>query len=100
MRLLLAGNENSLAAESSSFVAIGTEVAQPATTNMSSRSGEYRSRPRRDHRLIAGGARRRQAGLPLVGKGKYDPRFNIDGKSTPLVIPPAYGLRNVAKETY
>ena len=26
------------------------------------------------------------------GPGKYDPRFNIDGLSTPLVIPPAYGL--------
>ena len=27
------------------------------------------------------------------GKGKYDPRFNIDGKNGPSVIPPAYGLR-------
>ena len=26
------------------------------------------------------------------GPGKYDPRYNIDGKSTPLVLPPAYGL--------
>jgi len=34
------------------------------------------------------------------GPGKYDPRFNIDGKSTPLVIPPAYGLARVAKATY
>jgi mono/diheme cytochrome c family protein len=34
------------------------------------------------------------------GPGKYDPRFNIDGKSTPLVLPPAYGLKHVAKETY
>lgn len=34
------------------------------------------------------------------GAGKYDPRFNIDGLSTPLVIPPAYGLKDVAKETY
>jgi len=34
------------------------------------------------------------------GPGKYDPRFNIDGKNTPLVIPPAYGLARVAKETY
>jgi hypothetical protein len=33
------------------------------------------------------------------GPGKYDPRFNIDGKSTPLVIPPAYGLDGVKKET-
>jgi mono/diheme cytochrome c family protein len=34
------------------------------------------------------------------GPGFYDPRFNIDGFSTPLVIPPAYGLLGVAKETY
>jgi mono/diheme cytochrome c family protein len=26
------------------------------------------------------------------GPGKYDPRFNIDGLSKPLVIPPAFGL--------
>ena len=34
------------------------------------------------------------------GPGKYDPRFNIDGLSTPLVLPPAYGLRQVKNETY
>jgi cytochrome c553 len=34
------------------------------------------------------------------GPGKYDPRFNIDGKNTPLVIPPAYGLAKVKNETY
>jgi mono/diheme cytochrome c family protein len=34
------------------------------------------------------------------GPGKYDPRFNIDGKSTPLVLPPAYGLAAVKNETY
>jgi len=34
------------------------------------------------------------------GPGKYDPRFNIDGKNMPVVIPPAFGLRNVAKEIY
>jgi mono/diheme cytochrome c family protein len=34
------------------------------------------------------------------GPGKYDPRFNIDGLSTPLVIPPAYGLAHVDKETF
>ena len=26
------------------------------------------------------------------GKGKYDPRFNVDGINGPVVIPPAYGL--------
>jgi mono/diheme cytochrome c family protein len=34
------------------------------------------------------------------GAGKYDPRFNMDGKSTPLVLPPAYGLAGVKNETY
>ena len=34
------------------------------------------------------------------GAGKYDPRFNIDGKSTPLVLPPAYGLADVKNETF
>ena len=34
------------------------------------------------------------------GPGRYDPRINIDGENTPLVIPPAYGLRGVALETY
>jgi mono/diheme cytochrome c family protein len=34
------------------------------------------------------------------GKGRYDPRYNIDGKNTPLVLPPAYGLAGVKNETY
>ncbi len=34
------------------------------------------------------------------GPGKYDPRFNMDGESTPLVLPPAYGLAEVENETY
>ena len=34
------------------------------------------------------------------GPGKYDPRYNQDGKNTPLVIPPAYGLSQVTNETY
>ena len=34
------------------------------------------------------------------GPGKYDPRYNFDGKSTPLVLPPAYGLAAVKNETY
>jgi mono/diheme cytochrome c family protein len=33
------------------------------------------------------------------GKGKYDPRFNIDGLNKPAVIPPAFGLANVHKIT-
>ena len=34
------------------------------------------------------------------GPGKYDPRFNIDGQNMPVVIPPAFGLRHVAREIY
>jgi mono/diheme cytochrome c family protein len=34
------------------------------------------------------------------GPGKYDPRYNLDGKSSPLVLPPIYGLANVVNETY
>ena len=31
------------------------------------------------------------------GPGKYDPRFNLDGKNGPQVIPPAYGLKGINK---
>jgi mono/diheme cytochrome c family protein len=34
------------------------------------------------------------------GKGRYDPRFNIDGKNGPVEIPPAYGLRGIHSITY
>jgi mono/diheme cytochrome c family protein len=34
------------------------------------------------------------------GPGKYDPRYNQDGKNTPLVLPPAYGLADIKNETY
>jgi cytochrome c553 len=34
------------------------------------------------------------------GPGMYDPRFNIDGKNIPVVIPPAFGLRHVKREIY
>ena len=34
------------------------------------------------------------------GPGMYDPRLNVDGINAPVVIPPAFGLRHVAKETY
>ena len=33
------------------------------------------------------------------GKGKYDPRFNIDGLNKPVVIPPAYGLDGIHRIT-
>jgi mono/diheme cytochrome c family protein len=34
------------------------------------------------------------------GKGKFDPRFNVDGVSKPVVIPPAYGLAGIHKVTF
>lgn len=34
------------------------------------------------------------------GKGKFDPRFNVDRISNPVVIPPAYGLEGVHKVTF
>lgn len=33
------------------------------------------------------------------GRGKYDPRFNQDGISSPQVIPPAYGLEGIHRIT-
>jgi len=34
------------------------------------------------------------------GKGKFDPRFNVDGLSKPVVIPPAFGLQGVPRVTF
>jgi hypothetical protein len=34
------------------------------------------------------------------GPGKYDARTNIDGRNSPALIPPAYGLNGVRKEIY
>ena len=34
------------------------------------------------------------------GKGKYDPRFNIDGANKPAVIPPAFGLDGIHSITF
>src|SRR5947207_2983864 len=34
------------------------------------------------------------------GPGRYDAEFNRDGINSPVVIPPAFGLRGVALETY
>ena len=42
----------------------------------------------------------RKAALATWGKGKYDPRSNIDGLSKPVVIPPAYGLAGVDRITF
>lgn len=34
------------------------------------------------------------------GKGKFDPRQNVDGLSKPVVIPPAYGLEGIHSVTF
>jgi hypothetical protein len=39
-------------------------------------------------------------GLLTWGKGKYDPRHNVDGLSKPVVIPPAYGLDGINRITF
>jgi hypothetical protein len=41
-----------------------------------------------------------RAELQSWGPGKYDPYWNLDGISDPVVIAPAYGLKDVALETY
>ncbi len=38
--------------------------------------------------------------LQSWGAGKYDPYWNLDGINDPVVIAPAYGLKDVALETY
>jgi mono/diheme cytochrome c family protein/cytochrome c5 len=37
--------------------------------------------------------------LNAWGKGKFDPRHNVDGISNPVVIPPAYGLEGIHSVT-
>ncbi len=41
-----------------------------------------------------------KAVLNAWGKGKFDPRHNVDGLSNPVVIPPAYGLEGIHSVTY
>ncbi|MGE0550323.1 MAG: hypothetical protein AB7O24_03625 [Kofleriaceae bacterium] len=41
-----------------------------------------------------------KAALETWGAGRYDARFNQDTESHPVLIPPAYGLADVALETY
>ena len=41
-----------------------------------------------------------RAALESWGPGRYDARFNQDGMSHPVLIPPAYGLADVELETY
>ena len=41
-----------------------------------------------------------RAQLQSWGAGMYDPYWNLDGISDPVVIAPAYGLKDVALETY
>ena len=34
------------------------------------------------------------------GKGRYDPRYNVDGMNGPVLSPPAYGLKDSPHATY
>ena len=38
--------------------------------------------------------------LNAWGKGRFDPRHNVDGISNPVVIPPAYGLQGIHRITF
>ena len=61
---------------------------------------EPRSQCGGDHRAVSRAGRRQESEYSVVGPGKDDPRYNQDGKSTPLVLPPAYGLAQIKNETY
>jgi mono/diheme cytochrome c family protein len=50
--------------------------------------------------MLASFTAEQKAILRTWPKGTYDPRFNFDGKSTPLTLPPAHGLAQVQNETY
>ena len=50
--------------------------------------------------MLAAFTPEQKAILKTWPKGTYDPRFNFDGKSTPLVLPPAHGLDPIRNETY
>ena len=41
-----------------------------------------------------------KAKLNTWGPGKFDPRWNVDGLSIPVVIPPAYGLAGVHRVVF
>jgi len=50
--------------------------------------------------MLANYSENQKATLRSWPTGTYDPRFNFDGKSTPLTLPPAHGLAQVQNETY
>jgi mono/diheme cytochrome c family protein len=50
--------------------------------------------------MLANYTEAQKATLRTWPTGFYDPRFNFDGKSTPLTLPPAHGLAQVKNETY
>jgi mono/diheme cytochrome c family protein len=41
-----------------------------------------------------------KAAVANWGPGMYDPRWNVDGLSNPVVIPPAYGLQDIDRITF
>ena len=50
--------------------------------------------------LTPGAPAAAKAAFMSWGPGRYDARFNQDSENHPVLIPPAYGLRDVALETY
>jgi cytochrome c553 len=78
-------------------------VDDSLTTGIGSRLDGWANTDLDPGKIIAAAPGTEDAKRPIYeswGPGKYDPRFNIDGISTPIVIPPAYGLADIAKETY
>jgi cytochrome c5 len=50
--------------------------------------------------LTPGAPMAAKAVLTSWGPGRYDARFNQDSENHPVLVPPAYGLKDVALETY
>ena len=79
----------------------GRQLVRARHRQAARRLAQPRPEPRRDHRAVAGARRRRRRRVfNSWGKGKYDPRFNIDGLNKPVVIPPAYGLAGIHSITF
>src|SRR5204862_738034 len=96
-RISSAGRESIASASPRRAAARPSRSPRTRLTMAGGRIGAWRSRFTRRRQPAA--ARETERGNSW-GPGKYDPRFNFDGKSTPLVLPPAYGLAEVKNETY
>jgi hypothetical protein len=78
-------------------------VDNSVTTGIGSRQDGWPNLDLRIGEIIAAAPGLPAAVRPIYASwpaGFYDARFNFDGISEPVVIPPAYGLRGVGLETY